>query len=121
VFARMKASGSIPDSHTYCALLGACGAVSGRPDLADAESRKEVAQRVMAIQKDMAQSGVRTSHSCICFCIGVVEGLNVNITVHALIEKRTCVLNLTIDKLIDLPLHYMKSDSRVYMLCVFCR
>jgi len=58
VFARMKASGISPDGHTYCALLGACGAVSGRPDLADAESRREVAQRVMAIEKDMAQSGV---------------------------------------------------------------
>lgn len=54
----MKAAGRIPDSHTYCALLGACGGVSGRPDLSDAESRKEVAQRVMAIEKDMAQSGV---------------------------------------------------------------
>lgn len=58
MFARMKASGAIPDSHTYCALLGACGAVSGRPDLADAESCKEVVQRVMAIEKDMARSGV---------------------------------------------------------------
>lgn len=58
MFARMKQSGTTPDSHTYCALLGACGAVHGRPDLADAWSRKEVAQRVIAIENDMAQSGV---------------------------------------------------------------
>ncbi|KAG0590834.1 hypothetical protein M758_1G125600 [Ceratodon purpureus] len=58
VFSRMKESGTTPDSHTYCALLAACGTVSGRPDLADAWSRKEVAQRVIAIEKDMAKSGV---------------------------------------------------------------
>jgi hypothetical protein len=85
VFARMKETGTTPDSHTYVALLGACGAVSGRPDLADTWSRKEVAQRVIAIEKDMAQSGV---HHTAASVSALVSCFNLYITVYAFYKER---------------------------------
>lgn len=85
VFARMKETGTTPDSHTYVALLGACGAVSGRPDLADTWSRKEVAQRVIAIEKDMAQSGV---HHTAASVSALVSCFNLYITMYAFYKER---------------------------------
>lgn len=61
----MKDAAVKPDSFTYCALLDACGKVAGRPALADEWSRKEVTQRLMAIEKDMAQSGVQHTASSV--------------------------------------------------------
>ncbi len=65
VFAKMKESRISPDNYTYCALLAACGNVTAGLDGGSEWSQKEVARRIVAIEKDMASSSVQHTQASV--------------------------------------------------------
>lgn len=88
VFAKMKESRISPDNYTYCALLAACGNVTAGLDGGSEWSQKEVARRIVAIEKDMASSSVQHTQASVSALMNALgsEGM-----VEAVLEHlRTC-------------------------------